>query len=76
VDDGSSIEEWVKVWKESDEGKALRLAPVNTGGGSKGGKRGVNTKPWSDMSLDERAKLFKENPEAYRKLKETAGAAS
>lgn len=70
VDDGGNIESWVDTWKETDEGKALRLAPLNSGGGSHGGANNVvTTKKWSDMTGKERTDLFNQNPALYRKLK-------
>lgn len=73
TDDGRSIEDWVKLWKDSDEGKALRFSSSNGGGGGRGsgGSSGVS-KPFSEMSAAERMKLFKDNPELYRKKREEA----
>lgn len=69
VDDGGTISDWVKSWKDTDEGKALRLAPINTGGGSGGGGSGGSAKKWSEMSITERAELYSQDVEKYRRLK-------
>ena len=36
TDDGRAIPEWVSWWKDTDEGKALRLAEASHGGGAGG----------------------------------------
>lgn len=73
TDDGRSIEDWVKIWKDTDEGKALRLSSPNGGGGGRGsGASSGVTKAFSEMSAAERMKLFKDNPELYRKKREEA----
>nr|BDD47037.1 hypothetical protein 8 [bacterium] len=70
TDDGRSIEDWVKIWKDTEEGKALRLSPENSGGGSRGSSGGAGVpKKLKEMTPGERVKLFKENPELYHKLK-------
>lgn len=74
-DDGRSVEDWVKLWKDTDEGKALRLAPANSGGGGSGSRgTGGASKAWGEMTPSERMKLFQDNPDLYRrKKKEAAG---
>jgi len=70
TDDGKDIKSWTEWWKDTDEGKALRLAPVNSGGGGRGSGNGSGTgKSFSEMTSTERINLYKENPELYRKLK-------
>jgi len=76
TDDGRDIESWVKLWKETEDGKALRIAPTNTGGGAGGGGGPAPAKAWKDMSVQERAELFLRNEEAYRALKAQAQQAS
>lgn len=71
VNDGGTIDEWVGVWKESDDGKALLPGGLNSGGGGHGGGGGGgSTKSWSEMSMSDKTELYKKNPELYRKLKE------
>lgn len=54
-----SLSEAVKEWSQTDAGKAFCLAPNNTGGNATGGSTtaGQNNKPYSEMTLQERAKL-------------------
>ena len=78
TDDGSDIGDWVKSWKDSDEGKALRVSAQNAGGGgrgSSGGGKGGTWKPWGELSVTERTKLHTENVDLYHKIKNEAAEA-
>ena len=72
TDDGKSIKDWVDWWSETDEGKALRMAPTNVGGGSPGSSVGPGFpgKAWKDLSVTDKTDLYKKNPELYRKLRD------
>ncbi len=74
TDDGRSIPDWVKFWKDTDEGKALRPGAINTGGGGKGsgGKGGGTVKPWAEMTGAEKTQLHIDNPEVYRAKRDEA----
>jgi uncharacterized membrane-anchored protein YhcB (DUF1043 family) len=70
TDDGRSISDWINMWKDTEEGKALRMSPVNSGGGGKGSGSGSGGyKLFKDMTPQERLQLYKENPDLYRKMK-------
>ena len=50
-------------WLGTPEGKEWAIASGNSGGGAAGsGSGGMAGKAWKDMSLDERTKLYQENP--------------
>lgn len=73
VDDGGSISSWIELWKDSEAGKALCMAPVNTGGGARGGAGGkTKLKPWKEYTPQEKAELYQRDPEAYRRLRDAA----
>ena len=73
TDDGRSIPDWIKYWADTDEGKAFKIAAINSGGGGKGsGVRGGKQKPWHEMSMSERSELFRNNKELYTQLKNAA----
>lgn len=65
------LDVFVDEWAKSDEGKHFVSAPANHGGGAGGGGGKGETKPWKDMSLDERTNLFKANPEQAKSLMST-----
>jgi phage shock protein A len=70
TDDGRAIHEWIDMWKDTEEGKALRMSPVNSGGGSRGSGSGTGgQKSFKEMTAQERLQLYKENPDLYRKMK-------
>lgn len=72
----STIEEFVKSWTTTDEGKRFVVAPTNTGGGAAGGGTQVPAneaakffdKKSSQYSLTEQIKLKKSDPALYDRL--------
>ncbi len=72
TDSGLAVGEWVTEFSNSDEGKALKPAPKNHGGGSTGntGSRGGSIKPWKEMSMGEKGDLFKSDPVKYRQMRD------
>lgn len=72
TDDGKAVGEWVDWFANTDEGKALKPAPKNHGGGSGGnsGQRGSTTKPFAEMTPTEKGDLFKTDPVKYRQLRD------
>ena len=65
TDDGTkSIKEWVLWWKDTDEGKVLRGAPENSGGGALGSTGGgvANYDHWKTLNASEKMKFKRENP--------------
>lgn len=70
TDDGRPIKDWVNMWKDTEEGKALRMSPVNSGGGGRGSGSGTGgQKTFKEMSVAEKTQLYRENPDLYRKMK-------
>lgn len=69
--DGKPLGEFVKTWSQSDEGKHFVTAPLNGGGG--GGKPPATPsqggeKKLSEMNLEERTALAKEDPQKFNAL--------
>lgn len=74
VDDGRGISDWVNMWKDTDEGKALRPGKTNSGGGGRGSGNGAGgqTKPFKELTPTERVQLMRTNPDLYKRLKAEA----
>ena len=74
TDDGKAVGEWVDWFANTDEGKALKPAPKNHGGGSGGntGTKGLANKPFIEMTPAERGELFRTDPNKYRQLRDSA----
>jgi len=74
TDDGKAVGEWVDWFANTDEGKALKPAPKNSGGGATGNAdtRSGGTKSFKDMTLPERGELFRKDPIKYRQMKDSA----
>jgi len=67
--EGAPLEEYLKTWADSDEGKFYIKAPLNGGSGSTSGSNTeVQGKTWKEMSLDEKASLRRSNPEKALEL--------
>ncbi len=68
--DGLTPADHVKAWLESDAAKPFRINRAN-GGGAGGGKPGGQGpgKPFTEMTYEERVKLYRENKPLYDKLK-------
>ena len=69
TDSGQSIKEWVEWWKDTDKGMQLRMAPKMKGGNSHGSN--YSNKTWSELTWDQKTELYNENPDLYRRLKNT-----
>mgnify|MGYP003636851428 FL=1 len=67
-----SLSEFMKVWAESPQGKASRVAASNLGGNGSGGGGGSTKKQMKDMSDSERLALLRENPTEFNRLKAEA----
>ena len=53
-----SVQDFVKEWASSDNGKHFVIAPANGGGGSQGGRDGqTNTKTWNREKFDSSSHL-------------------
>lgn len=71
TDDSGSIKEWVQYWKDTPEGKALRGAPENTGGGAAGGSGGVaNFEAWLKLPAIEKQNFHEKDPVRSRQYLE------
>lgn len=72
TDDGKSLSDFVKEWAESDDGSAFVITQ-NSGGGGQSSLRGQSGsaagKSFGEMNLDEKGKLFKENPTEFARQK-------
>ena len=56
----------IKSWSETEQAKMYLQAPINGGGGAKGGH---GTGDYSKLSLTEKMKLAKENPALVESLR-------
>lgn len=66
---GETQEKFITRFKEDGKYSSLIDATKANGGGATGGSGGGATKPFNQMSADERTELFKKNPALYNKLK-------
>ncbi|MGX1587340.1 hypothetical protein [Brevundimonas diminuta] len=76
---GLPLSEAIKLWADSDEGKAFIMAG-NSGGGAPGGGKGAHSgpNPWKlgpTFNLTDQDRIEREKPELAARLKAEAGAA-
>ena len=64
-----SLSEFMKVWADSPQGKASRVAVSNLGGDGVGGAGSSTQKQMKDMNGQERTALFQSNPVEFNRLK-------
>lgn len=75
---GEGVQDYIKTWSQSDEGKPFIAAPGNSGGGAPGanGRNTGMSNPWAKdtRNLTEQGRILKENPQLAESLKAAAQA--